>query len=207
MAMRNNKPNNYGQQGRMEHCPDQSFNSSQSGQRSDQDRYRIGSSRASPECTYCGDIGHFVETCYKLIGYPPGHPKNKSNRPKNDRSRGHSANQVSDGQTKDEERFLNSSFTEAQLQQLISILSTKEKEGAKSQANSAVAKPGLSKISSHRWIIGRGATYHIVSSSNLLSGKKSSSLMPILLPSCHRIFPSKFSLLSQRCALCSYIQS
>ncbi|XP_024163209.2 uncharacterized protein LOC112170231 [Rosa chinensis] len=142
MAVRNNRPNNSGRQGRMEHCPDQSFTSSQSGQQFDQDRRREGSSRGRPECAYCGDMGHFVETCYKLTGYPPGHPTNKSNRPKHNRSHGHFANQVSDGQTKDEKRLLNTALTETQLQQLISILSTKEKEGAQSQANSAVAKPG-----------------------------------------------------------------
>ncbi|XP_061989596.1 uncharacterized protein LOC133708156 [Rosa rugosa] len=142
MAVRNNRQNNSSRQGRMEHHFDQSSNSLQSGQQSNQDRRRKGSSRGRPECTYCGDMGHFVETCYKLIGYPLGHPKNKSNRPKNDRSHGRSANQVSDGQTKDEEGFLNSTFTEAQLQQLISFLGTKDKEGAKPQANAAVAKPG-----------------------------------------------------------------
>lgn len=28
-------------------------------------------------CTYCEDMYHRKATCYKLIGYPPGHPKSK----------------------------------------------------------------------------------------------------------------------------------
>lgn len=178
MAVRNNRPNHSNRQGR-----DHSFNNFPSAQLSDPDRRRMGSSKGRPECTHCGDIGHFVETCWKIIGYPPGHPKHKFNRPKIDRSRGRSANQVSDGQTKDEERLLNSALTEVQLQQLINALSAKEKEEAKHKANSAVAKPGLSRITSRRWIIDSGATDHIVSSSNFLCDKKISSLPPVLLPS------------------------
>ena len=29
------------------------------------------------QCTYCGDMYHRKATCYKLIGYPLGHPKSK----------------------------------------------------------------------------------------------------------------------------------
>ena len=32
-----------------------------------------------PQCTHCGFLGHIVDKCYKLYGYPPGYkPKNKA---------------------------------------------------------------------------------------------------------------------------------
>ncbi|KAJ1380432.1 Zinc finger, CCHC-type superfamily [Sesbania bispinosa] len=31
-----------------------------------------------PTCTHCGLLGHTVDKCYKIHGYPPGHPKSKN---------------------------------------------------------------------------------------------------------------------------------
>ena len=57
------------------------------------------------------------------------------------------ANQVSDGANKDDGKSVVTEISEAQLQQLLSLLNDKD-EGTSSQANTTVAKPGLSKISS-----------------------------------------------------------
>ena len=32
-----------------------------------------------PKCTHCNRIGHTVDKCYKVHGYPPGHPRAKEN--------------------------------------------------------------------------------------------------------------------------------
>ena len=34
-----------------------------------------------PICTYCGFIGHKVDKCYKLHGYPPGYKPKGANKP------------------------------------------------------------------------------------------------------------------------------
>ena len=39
-----------------------------------QDRRRMGSGRGRPQCSYCGDMGHWVQKCFQLHGYPLGHP-------------------------------------------------------------------------------------------------------------------------------------
>ena len=70
------------------------------------------------------------------------------------------ANQVSDGANNDDGKSVVIGISEAQLQQLLSLLNDKD-EGTSSQANIAVSKPGLSKISSPHWIIDSGATNHI----------------------------------------------
>ncbi|KAJ1433442.1 Zinc finger, CCHC-type superfamily [Sesbania bispinosa] len=31
-----------------------------------------------PTCTHCGLLGHTIDKCYKIHGYPPGHPKSKN---------------------------------------------------------------------------------------------------------------------------------
>jgi hypothetical protein len=49
-----------------------------SGGRQDRRRTRFGSGRGRPHCSHCGEMGHWVQTCYELHGYPVGHPKAKS---------------------------------------------------------------------------------------------------------------------------------
>ena len=86
------------------------------------------------------------------------------------------ANQVYDGANKDDGKSMVTGISEAQLQQLLSLLNDKD-EGTSSQENTAVAKPGLSKILSPHWIIDSGATDHISSSLKLfLHGDKNISL-------------------------------
>ncbi|WKA12939.1 hypothetical protein VitviT2T_030281 [Vitis vinifera] len=45
----------------------------------DQDRRRMGSGRGRPQYSYYGDMGHWVQKCFQLHGYPPGHPKARMN--------------------------------------------------------------------------------------------------------------------------------
>ena len=57
------------------------------------------------------------------------------------------ANQVFDGANKDDGKLVVTGISEAQLQQLLSLLNEKD-EGTSSQENTAIAKLGLSKIPS-----------------------------------------------------------
>ncbi|KAL9416375.1 hypothetical protein AB3S75_039550 [Citrus x aurantiifolia] len=43
------------------------------------DQRRFGYGRGRPLCDHCGNFGHWIQKCYKLHGYPPGHPKAKIN--------------------------------------------------------------------------------------------------------------------------------
>ena len=150
--------------------------------RQDRRRHGAGTGRGRPNCSHCGEMGHWVQTCYELNGYPVGHPKAKFNSG----SRGFSnrirpaVNNVTEGSSK-----IGGSqvvgISEDQLKQLLSLVS--KNDDSMSQAN-AVTKPGLSKIASRNWIIDSGATDHISSSSKLFFHKnKSCSLPPVMLPS------------------------
>ncbi|KAL5725615.1 hypothetical protein ACHQM5_008742 [Ranunculus cassubicifolius] len=105
------------------------------GRRNDQNQRRFGSERKRPHCTHCGEVGHWVQTCYELCGYPMGHPKarNNPNAKLHNNSNGAAANNVSDG------RPLVSLF-EDQLKQLLSLIH-KQDDSSSSKAN-AVTKPG-----------------------------------------------------------------
>ena len=128
-------------------------------------------------------MGHFVEKCYQLHRYPPRHPKARTGSIFNRHKNTSVANQVSDGANKDDGKTMVTEISEAQLQQLLSLLNDKD-EGTSSQENTAVGKPGLSKIPSLHWIIDSGVTYHISSSPKLfLHEDKNISLPPVLLPS------------------------
>ena len=128
-------------------------------------------------------MGHFVKKCYQLHGYPLGHPKARTSSNFNRHKNTSMANQVSDGANKDDGKLVLTGISEAQLQQLLSLLNDKN-GGTSSQANVAVENPSLFKISSHRWIIDSGTTDHISSSQKLFLHKdKNISLPPVLLPS------------------------
>jgi len=127
-------------------------------------------------------MGHWVQKCFQLHGYPSGHPKTRMHSgPISNHHKGFSAaNQVSEVSHNDEVRPM-VSLSETQLKQLLSLLKNHD-DSSSSKAN-AVTKPGLSKLNSHNWIIDNGATDHITSSSKLLYKNKNCSLPPVLLPS------------------------
>jgi len=66
-----------------------------------------------PLCTHCGLLGHTIERCYKLHGYPPGY---KSNR---DKKTGSSANVVCDSS------IPSLPITSEQCQQLLALIKSK----------------------------------------------------------------------------------
>ena len=75
-----------------------------------------GSSKGRPHCTYCGEIGHFVEKCYQLHGYPLGHPKARTGSNFNYHKNTSMVNQVYDGVNKDDGKSMLIGILEAQLQ-------------------------------------------------------------------------------------------
>ena len=124
---------------------------------------------------------HFVEKCYQLHRYPLRHPKVRIGSNFNYHMNNSMANQVFDGANNDDGKSVLTGISEAQLQQLLSLLNDKD-GGTSSQENAVVVKLGLFKISSHRWIIDSGAIDHISSSPKLFLCKdKNISLPPVLL--------------------------
>ena len=183
MAVRSNQMKNNSSGNARSDRSDHFYSGSQDSRRFDQNKRSSRSFIGRPQCAYCGDMEHFVKKCYQLHGYPPGHPKARTGSIFNHHKNTSVANQVFDGANKDDGKSVVTGISEAQLQQLLSLLNDKD-EGTSSQENTAVAKPGLSKIPSPHWIIDSGATNHISSSPKLfLHEDKNISLPPVLLPS------------------------
>lgn len=138
-----------------------------------------------PLCSRCGFIGHTVDKCYKLHGYPPSYkPRVKS-------SAG-SAHQVSSKMTP------SLPITLEQCQQLLALLPTPASMvphdlNADVASHSMVNMVGiLSDSSSHnnsfvtspscKWIVDTGATNHMVSSVSMLTSITSFHKSSVRLP-------------------------
>ena len=71
-----------------------------------------------PRCTHCGALGHVVDKCYKLHGYPPGYKfKNKGQQGGNSSF----ANNVVTIDSSSEESF---SLIQAEYQQFLGLLNS-----------------------------------------------------------------------------------
>ncbi|XP_010518614.1 PREDICTED: uncharacterized protein LOC104793888 [Camelina sativa] len=104
-----------------------------------------------PKCSHCSRIGHTADKCYKIHGYPPGHPRAKKNNYVG------STNLASTGQieeVKDQSKEnINEDMSKEHLQQMISYLSTKLQSSCvsscpeKAIASTSASVPTISQIS------------------------------------------------------------
>ena len=114
-----------------------------------------------PLCTHCNILGHTIDKCYKLHGYPPGYGKFKRPNPV--------AHQVSDDVFDSSQQPV--TLTSAQYQKLLSLLTTQnpqftmDNHDVSSSGNQAgiicSAGSSLSTSNPHCWIVDSGATSHI----------------------------------------------
>ena len=85
-----------------------------------------------PQCAHCGAMGHVVDKCYKLHGYPPGYKfKNKV------RSTTFANNIIAVDQGSDE----GVSLTKAEYQQLIGLLNSQCHFGTQTPLETVVETP------------------------------------------------------------------
>ena len=90
-----------------------------------------------PQCTHCGAIGHVVDKCYKLHGYPPGYKfKNKAS------STTFAKNVIVVNQGSDE----GVSLTKAEYQQLIGLLNSQCHFGTQAPLEIVVETPQVVNI-------------------------------------------------------------
>ena len=135
------------------------------------------------------------DTCWKLHGYPPGHPKHKASRFNKSGSRQHynkpaqpSANYIKEGPMMEEKHLVMNGLSDLQFQKILSIMNnTGNAQTTVPQANVAVTTPGLLQtpvIMPSRLILDSGATDHITSSLNLLVDSRQNTILPpVIMPS------------------------
>lgn len=126
-------------------------------------------SSQNDSCFYCDRDDHTRETCLKLHGYPPGHPKHTI--AKNNHFNPSDNNQSS----------INNVRETPTMPQILSIMhDNKASQSSTPKANNTTTSLGLSPP---ELIIYSGATDHITSSSALLvNSKDNTSLPPIVMP-------------------------
>ena len=167
------------------------------------------SKNGKPQCTHCGAMGHVVDRCYKLHGYPSGYKfKNKGGQP--------FANNVIAAEDHANELV---TLTKAQYQQLVGLLNSQCHFGTQAppgacldnshQAATIITQPSMdvqaqtllgicfspslehsvffssvntSHISSYDWILDSGATDHMVHSIHFFTSITSSIQISIRLP-------------------------
>lgn len=104
-----------------------------------------------PKCSHCFRIGHTVDKCYKVHGYPPGHPRAKKN---NSVGNENLASVGSTAPAKDQGfDEVSNNMTKDQLQQMIAFFSSKLQSSGvtpcsdKSSASTSSSVPMISQIS------------------------------------------------------------
>ena len=96
-----------------------------------------------PLCSHCGILGHSVDKCYKLRGYPPGYGKGKSKS---------AAHRVTDSSILADLVEMDSDMpmTQAQYQHLVSLLNAQSaKTVAEVSASSNMVSAGIAFSACH----------------------------------------------------------
>jgi hypothetical protein len=140
-----------------------------------------------PMCSHCGGIGHTVEKCFKLHGYPPGHKKGKPIA---------SVNQVGESSATSSSSQGNGGFTNTQFQQMMTYIQQHMAQASTSDNpfmdNSTVGmscsllEPFFTPSSS-TWIIDSGASAHICHDLSLFNNYSSLQNKFVFLPNQTRV--------------------
>ncbi|XP_062111858.1 uncharacterized protein LOC133823223 isoform X2 [Humulus lupulus] len=92
-----------------------------------------------PFCSHCNVLGHKIEKCYKLHGYPPGY--NKPKQPKEAAANHFQTNVDTPTQANDSNTLL-PQLTNTQYQQLLNLLANQQSGMPTSDPSSSKAKTG-----------------------------------------------------------------
>ncbi|XP_014490342.1 uncharacterized protein LOC106753071 [Vigna radiata var. radiata] len=134
--------------------------------------------------SHCDRDYHTKDTCWKLHGYPPEHPKHGATKNAYSKHNGSSqslANIVTTTPMMQSMQSTMHGLIDLQLQQMLSIIQGNESsQSANPKANNANFSSGLSPP---KLIIDSGATDHIISKPTLLvNSKENTSLPPVVMP-------------------------
>jgi hypothetical protein len=100
-----------------------------------------------PQCTHCGLLGHTVDKCYKLHGFPPGYKTRGKHSAANQTSLSHLAQPTA--AVTDDFSTSQLSQVQAQCEQLLALLSTKALSNPIGNASSSHHQASVNTTSSH----------------------------------------------------------
>ncbi|KZV34540.1 hypothetical protein F511_28631 [Dorcoceras hygrometricum] len=131
-------------------------------------------------CSHCHFRNHTVDKCYKLHGYPPGHPKLKQQLSRGNAQVHQISSTIQDfSNMQDHMNAPGDTLTQSQCKQLIEFLSSKlqyghslqaEPQQPQQQGSTISCLTGICSTVSHTpliartdWVLDTGATHHICS--------------------------------------------
>ncbi|RVX19233.1 Retrovirus-related Pol polyprotein from transposon RE1 [Vitis vinifera] len=156
-----------------------------------------------PTCSHCGILGHTVDKCYKLYGYPPGY-KFKSKNPHAKAQANQTSSRTTEASATADSPL--ASLSPAQCQQLIALLSSQLHDNT--PATPELQQPGpsvssfsgifsLSSVSfpnsldSSAWVLDTGATHHVYCSLPSFVSSVPASNSSVTLPNGHLVSISR----------------
>ncbi|CAM8997807.1 unnamed protein product [Rhodiola kirilowii] len=132
-------------------------------------------------CTHCQLQVHLKESCYKLVGYSPGHKLYKGGPSPNYRGIKHSANNVSSSSTTtntlstekvhagpDDPSPSQLSQVQDQLTKLLHMFNQKEQKDTSQSHMAGISCLTTTKVTNNTWILDSGATDHVTPHMHLL---------------------------------------
>ncbi|XP_073022626.1 uncharacterized protein [Primulina eburnea] len=155
-------------------------------------QYVKDNSGDKPICSHCHMTGHTITKCYKIHGYPVGHPKYKQLQLGSGRqihvNQAHTPPVPAHTSPAPSMNSMASSLNPDQCKQLIAFLSSQLQLGHTSALDTQQLGPsascfsgnyslafGLNPSLSTRWVLDTGATHHICCSLSFFSSSKSFS--------------------------------
>ncbi|KAL5566450.1 hypothetical protein UlMin_029614 [Ulmus minor] len=140
-----------------------------------------------PTCAHCGYLGHTIDKCYKLHGYPPGFKFRNSNSMGNtgkyspvtqNRPMANQTGASSDqGDDSTDQTSSVSTLSSSQCQQLIALLSTQLSSTSPMNNEQQPVVSNFTGISSfiplNSWILDTGATHHVCHNETLFESFES----------------------------------
>ncbi|XP_062088793.1 uncharacterized protein LOC133795356 [Humulus lupulus] len=140
--------------------------------------------RNRPFCTHCNTLGHTIEKCYKLHGYPPGYKQKSSKEASTNQFNAsediHNNARPEQAQVNPKDAAANQfntttflpQLTATQYQQLLNLLATQAPSMNSTEPSSSTGNPEIVLSTNSfipvidSWIVDTGATRHICSNVN-----------------------------------------
>ncbi|RVW90476.1 Retrovirus-related Pol polyprotein from transposon RE1 [Vitis vinifera] len=153
-----------------------------------------------PLCTHCNILGHTVDRCYKIHGYPPGFRNRPNFRPNGSRPNQMLPNHLHTNQLTLTDGSIASAspppLTHDQHNQLLALLSLHSSSGSSASFGDSnplqqsisnftgilSLSPSSSTLNPSIWILDSGATHHVCTNSSMFHSIHSFSSNTVTLP-------------------------
>ncbi|CAL1389558.1 unnamed protein product [Linum trigynum] len=139
----------------------------------DGDRDRDRDADGKPKCSHCQRVGHFKETCYRLIGYPSKNGESKGDPPRRRNDKG--AKSGPQAAQVDAASSPLPGLSASQFAQLKALLGGDLHQESMTNLDPVSNMAGTFSGNSTNWVIDSGCTEHIVNHDSFLDAELDSS--------------------------------